>query len=349
MPVTVRLSVIAVLLLALASASCGGSDATPVANQQFAAPTVLASAPLAWSTQMPAFPGAGDAIRTGSEAQSIAVQGSDELEKSSGAIENAPMLEIPAGTGTLEYGMYQFATGFAPLTFELDVTVGQENAFWLAFADYSTMAWQLLGPLNQDQSLTFANLGGQYMSGTGNIYVGVLAYNGNSVTVNSATVHYDDGQTGGANYLDDLQPLIATNCSTCHGAGSFTGVDLHAFWAVRENQGKLVAKVVDGSHGSLDQAGKDTVQSFVDGDGQYGQAITWDNNIGPLTQMRCSPCHTGGNTSGGVSWDTYASAFTNGDNGLVQILSENMPRSGGPLNDDQKDIWQAWVDQGKPE
>ncbi len=337
----------AVASLTLFACACGGGSAAPAAASLPGTgnPETM---PVTWQGQMPAFPSQDAPVRGMSLAQTLTRLGNEVFESSvTPGAESA--LQVSAATGVLEYAIYQFPLNFTPLAFEVDVTNPQFNEYWLAFADFSTSKWDLLGPFNGDQPITFADLSGNFRSGAGNTYVSVLVFNGNALAVESAAVHYDDGQSEQANYLDDLQPLLAQNCTGCHGAGSFTGTELHAFWAVRENQGKLVGKVVNDTHGSLDQTAKDTVQSFVDNNGPYGLAVTYTDDIVPLTQNRCSPCHTGGNTSGGVSWASYATAFANGDNGLVQILSENMPKSGGPLTDAQKDIWQAWVDQGKLE
>jgi hypothetical protein len=337
--------------LALLLAACGGGSAAPAGQ---AAPPMAFTpviTPIGWGVQLPALPtGNEDLARTGSVAQQAMQLGKDTFEQSAGASPNGNSLDLAAATGALEYAMYQFHTANPPASITVDATPAQAGmVYWLALANYASFKWELAGPYTSSQMIDISAMTGTFTSPGGNVYGAVLAYNGDSVQIGGATVDYDDGQTGGADYLNDLQPLIASNCITCHGAGSFTGVELHAFWAVRQKQGLLVAQVVTGSHHLTNQADKDIVQAFVDGGGQYGQAVTYTTDITPLVNNRCSPCHTGGNTSGGVSWASYATAFTNGNNGLIQILSENMPKSGGPLTDAQKDIWQAWVDQGKQE
>ena len=93
---------------------------------------------------------------------------------------------------------------------------------------------------------------------------------------------------------------------------------------------------------------KDAIQTWVDEGTPYGAEVTYTADISQIIQARCATCHTT-SSFGGVNLNTYTSAAQNAVNALAQVLSENMPRSGGPLENDQKDLWQVWVDDGTPE
>lgn len=83
--------------------------------------------------------------------------------------------------------------------------------------------------------------------------------------------------------------------------------------------------------------------------------VTYGGQIAAILDSSCVRCH-GSDKQGaarngapaGVDFDTYADAVQNADLANTQIQSGVMP-VGGQLSDDEKGLFQAWVDQGTPE
>lgn len=94
----------------------------------------------------------------------------------------------------------------------------------------------------------------------------------------------------------------------------------------------------------------DTVDVLVNPD----PAVRFSNAVQRLVlNQRCIQCHGSTDQRGGVRFDSYDAVLTQvtpGDsansNLYQQVLSDNMPRSGNPLTDQQKNYIRDWIDQG---
>jgi len=86
----------------------------------------------------------------------------------------------------------------------------------------------------------------------------------------------------------------------------------------------------------------------VDVDG----GVTYTEHVAPILDASCISCHAGhlegADRNGapvGVNFDTYEAAVESGDAANTRIQAGSMPPS-GPLSDDDKAIFQHWVDEG---
>lgn len=83
--------------------------------------------------------------------------------------------------------------------------------------------------------------------------------------------------------------------------------------------------------------------------------VTYGVHIMPILDANCIRCHAadkqGAARNGatvGFDYDTYQDAVETADRANAQIQAGAMP-VGGQLTDEDKGLFQAWVDQGTPE
>jgi len=299
--------------------------------------------------QLPALPGGGEP-RELSDTVDGSQDGADYFQASASATKNGSELTLAAPAGEYAYAVYQFQTGLPQTdTYQAgaNLTIATGNTAWLALSDYGAGYWAVSGPYDASVQLPLTT--GDYLSTAGDFYLAVLVEGGNTVTVNQALFSYDDGVTPGPTYLGDIEAILAANCATCHsGSTPPKGVSLEHYRGARDNAADVIATAVEGGHGGFDQDDKDTFAAWVADQTPYGAAVSYTNDISTIIADRCAACHVSG-TSGGVSLDGYANAAANGENALAQILMNSMPQTGGPLTDEFKDLWQVWIDDGKPE
>ncbi|MBN2081341.1 hypothetical protein JW859_03940 [bacterium] len=299
--------------------------------------------------QLPALPG-GEVPREPTAAVAGSKKGYDYWKASTNVTKNGDELTLTAAPGATEYAVYQFATGrpgTATYNAGVDLSIALGNTAWVALSDYGAGYWAVYGPYNSSVQLPLDT--GTYLSSTGDFYLAVLVEGGQTVTVNQATFSYDDGVVPGPTYLGDIQAILADNCTACHSGNTPPkGVSLEHYRGARDNSATVMTKAVDGSHGGLTQDEKDAFTAWVADQTPYGAAVTYTSDISPIIASRCAACHVS-ITSGGVSLDGYANAAANGENALAQILMNAMPQTGGPLSNEFKDLWQVWIDDGKPE
>lgn len=83
--------------------------------------------------------------------------------------------------------------------------------------------------------------------------------------------------------------------------------------------------------------------------------VTYTGQVAPILDANCIRCHAsdkqGAGRNGapvGFDYDTYDDAVATAARAKAQIQSGSMP-VGGNLTDEEKALFQAWVDQGTPE
>ena len=307
--------------------------------------------PAPFADGLPGLPPDDASLKAPSETDFLSAMGKDAWLSSAGASVEGDNLVLTAGTGGLEYAVYRFETGL-PGTATYDVsavfTIGGDNELWLGLSDYASGRWSIRGPYVNDVEILLDD--SIYLSPAGTFHLAVIVHDGKMAAVNTLAFSFDNGVTPpDTTYLGDIRALLEANCTSCHqGASPAAGIGLDSFRAARANSAEVISFVVEGDHRTLPQDDKDLLQSWVDGAAPYGADVTYAADIQPLVMNRCATCHTT-SSFGGVNLATYAGAAANAESALAQILAENMPQSGGPLNNDQKDWWQVWVDDGKPE
>ncbi len=97
---------------------------------------------------------------------------------------------------------------------------------------------------------------------------------------------------------------------------------------------------------------QDPVQVF---DGGSGGIVTYSSDIQPLLETHCLSCHSasvsGADRNGApldVNFDTYDETYALADKSNQRIQSGTMPPS-GPLSDQEKEMFQEWIEDGKLE
>jgi hypothetical protein len=301
-------------------------------------------------SQLPALPMDDAPGRVAADTSIIDKNGSDTWLASAGAKAGVTGLVITSIGNTYEYAIYRYETGLTETgTYEASTSFSLTpgNQAWVAISDYGRRRWAISGPYANSMQIPLDT--GLYLSPAGNFYMAVIAYGGSEVTVVSSSFSFDNGVAPPeTTYLADIKALLDSNCTSCHKASSpVAGVALDSFRGASSNSALVIDQSVDGDHW-LDLAGKEMYQSWVDANTPYGADVTYTLDILPIVQLNCTPCHTS-SSNGGVNFSTYTNATANAANALTQILSENMPQSGGPLSNDEKDLWQVWVDDGTPE
>jgi mono/diheme cytochrome c family protein len=302
-------------------------------------------------SQLPALPMDDAPGRVAAETSVVNKNGSDTWLASVGAKPGVTDLVITSMGNTYEYAIYSYETGLTETsTYEAGISFSLTpgNQAWVAISDYGHHRWAISGPYTNSMQIPLDT--GVYLSPAGNFYMAVIAYGGSAVTVISSSFSFDNGVAPPeTTYLADIKALLDSNCISCHKASSpAAGVALDSYRGARSNSTIVIAKAITGAHGGLNLAEKDMYQAWVDANTPYGADVTYTLDILPIVQLSCAPCHTSG-SSGGVNLGSYSNASLNAANALTQILSENMPQSGGPLSNDEKDLWQVWVDDGTPE
>lgn len=84
-------------------------------------------------------------------------------------------------------------------------------------------------------------------------------------------------------------------------------------------------------------------------------AVSYSADIQPILESRCLGCHSenkqGADRNGarvGVDFDTYELAKENAVRANSRIQNGSMPPS-GPIPEEEKQIFQMWIDQDTPE
>ena len=77
---------------------------------------------------------------------------------------------------------------------------------------------------------------------------------------------------------------------------------------------------------------------------------TFSNDILPLLQNKCTPCHVDGSSDGGYSFDNYTGIEPNKDKILSSVKheqgSQNMPQGSDKLSDQDISKIECWILNG---
>lgn len=79
-------------------------------------------------------------------------------------------------------------------------------------------------------------------------------------------------------------------------------------------------------------------------------AASFSQDILPLINSKCSPCHVDGNASGGHTWTNYDEVFADKNLILSAINHEpstsNMPQGRDKLSDENIRLVECWIENG---
>jgi hypothetical protein len=82
--------------------------------------------------------------------------------------------------------------------------------------------------------------------------------------------------------------------------------------------------------------------------------VTYTNSIAPIIQAWCLGCHSGSNPANGLSLETYDQVVACANSGRLMgaILQESgyypMPKGGNKLSQCEINLFQKWINTGKP-
>ena len=126
--------------------------------------------------------------REGAALTEYLIDGVAVFDKSSGAVENGTVLELPAVQSGYEWAVYAFdpqGNSLDSVALLLDVAEGGE--VWIGAADYTAGRWRLSGPFDDGHTLSLTNAG-TYLSPGGVLYIAVLAAGSGDTAVNALSV-----------------------------------------------------------------------------------------------------------------------------------------------------------------
>lgn len=96
----------------------------------------------------------------------------------------------------------------------------------------------------------------------------------------------------------------------------------------------------------------DPVSSDGGGNGNAPDTVTYTGDLKAVLDAQCISCHAsnkqGAARNGapvGVNWDTYDAAVASAARGNIRVQAGTMPPTGG-IPQDQRDLFQKWLDQG---
>ncbi len=140
---------------------------------------------------LPALPNALPVTRTPSYTNVIYYDGNAIYDSSPGCLFAGDSVVLPAGPGAVAYAMYAFNTnGYQPQQLEVGLATGNNSTAWVGVSNYVSNTWEFYGPFTGLASIDLNNFG--YLSGTGQFYALVMAYNGSTVTDNYLVLTYDN-------------------------------------------------------------------------------------------------------------------------------------------------------------
>ena len=84
------------------------------------------------------------------------------------------------------------------------------------------------------------------------------------------------------------------------------------------------------------------------------EGVRYSSEVRPILEAYCVDCHSSeragsiarNSAPDGVDYDTYEGAVENAEAGNARIQADTMPPSGDGLSDEEKQLFQAWIDAG---
>ncbi len=174
---------------------------------------------------------------------------------------------------------------------------------------------------------------------------------------------------------DEIAPLFAEKCNTCHGTPDMTGLalDTYANAMAGGKNGAVVLPgesansilyIVQSAGGHLGQFTPEElaiIQAWIDagasetgGASSSGSGPVWDGQVSETFQAECGTCH-GSLASGGLNISTYADLLAGGANGEVilpgdsansPLLLKLMGDHPGSFDEAELELIKAWIDAG---
>jgi cytochrome b subunit of formate dehydrogenase len=138
----------------------------------------------------------------------------------------------------------------------------------------------------------------------------------------------------GPTWDEDVAPILAAKCLTCHGSAATAGLNLSTYEDAMKGgttgpviipgdsaNSLLIIKQEAGGHpGQLTPEELDIVKAWIDAGAVQAAKPTsppvWEGDIATLLQSKCGTCHIQA-TMGGLSMSTYADIIKGGQDGPV--------------------------------
>lgn len=191
-----RLGPVLALILVLGGSvmqllGCGGGPAAvPQADATAGRQPVAGGAP-GGQQGLPALPIDPPAVRVPSYSTVVYSDGNAIFDSSPGCLFSGDSIVMTSTPGELAYALYAFNTGgYEPQKLEVGLGTGNGSTAWVGVANYVTNTWEFFGPFTSLATINLNNFG--YLSGGGQFYALVAAYDGSTVTSNYLVLTYDN-------------------------------------------------------------------------------------------------------------------------------------------------------------
>jgi hypothetical protein len=195
--------------------------------------------------------------------------------------------------------------------------------------------------------------------------------------------HGNDGVKDSVCFLNEIQPLINSNCamSGCHDAATHEeGYDLTSYFGIMElvkpgkpDKSKLIEVITDSGGGVMPPSPNTPLnfeqidlirQWIIQGSGLNIDCnisvtcdtsnVTYSGTIASIIQTNCLGCHGSAGTGGGIFLNSYSTVKSQVDNGRLwgainwQPGFSQMPNNGSKLSDCDITLIGIWIQQGAP-
>lgn len=195
--------------------------------------------------------------------------------------------------------------------------------------------------------------------------------------------HGNDGVKDSVCYLNEIQPIINSNCamSGCHDPiTQAAGYDLSSYFVVinlvkpgKPDQSKLIEVITGGGEEAmppspnqpLNQEQIDLLRKWIsEGAGLNIDCnisipcdtsnVTYSGTINPILQANCLGCHSSAGSGGGILLNTFSAVKGQVNNGRLwgainwQSGFSQMPKNSSKLSDCDITKIGIWIQQGAP-
>ncbi len=191
----------------------------------------------------------------------------------------------------------------------------------------------------------------------------------------TATPESQPGEEVAGPGWDDVAPLFAEKCNSCHGTPDMTGLAFDTYENIMAG-GKNGAVVLPGDSansilyivqsagghlGTFTSEELEIIQTWIDtgasetgGAPASGSGPVWEGQVSDAFQAKCGTCH-GSLASGGLNVTTYADVMAGGASGAVILPSDSansplvikqMGDHPGLFDEAEMELIKAWIDAG---